>query len=544
MISLTQIKQAGPDVCPPKAVVAPVDCGAATGSRKAATVTRLEPTARPWLAERKDTPICNFSRRARKPEEPTWTESQRDEALASLRRDYIANSAKGPACSVLKTWESMHRRMHDPEIPTYPLTPDKIARVAAAFKRCGYRSFSNYMSRAKEAHVQMFGDWGVDLAMEARRAGRSVNRGRGPVSQRSPLDFDRILEYQKDRKVNLEPLVAGGPVGAHNLIVIGTFFMLREIEASLLLFMNVRLEDATRTVTLKLPCSKTDPAAASVERSWGCLCSIHGTTGCPYHSAKLQSEFLRLLFGDIDNNVELPFFPQRDGSTVDKIRVVETFEQLHHFLNIPYQDEDGARLLGGHSMRLAGARFLSSSGLHLYQVELMARWRSPMLLHYAQTAPLCKITQIYEQARSNSDNSHLLEQIKSQMHVLDNTARIPGADRAQFEERVGILENDLRSLDHRTRQMIQDEIIQVRRQMLTRPSEFIYNISSRTWHMSHTDGMAYLPNCWTTKCGWKFAFSKFTRSMDIPSASSRRCDKCWHDKPDSTSSSDTSESES
>lgn len=54
--------------------------------------------------------------------------------------------------------------------------------------------------------------------------------------------------------------------------------------------------------------------------------------------------------------------------------------------------EDGRRGLGGHLLRLAGLQLLASSGLRLYQVELMARWKSSMILHYAQTAPLTGIT--------------------------------------------------------------------------------------------------------------------------------------------------------
>ena len=45
--------------------------------------------------------------------------------------------------------------------------------------------------------------------------------------------------------------------------------MLREVEASLLLAANARTDNVNQVVTIRLPCTKTDPAAASVERSWG-----------------------------------------------------------------------------------------------------------------------------------------------------------------------------------------------------------------------------------------------------------------------------------
>ena len=368
-----------------------------------------EPAAnRPWLAVRRDAPICNFTRKARRGTDEQWTEEKRQKALDELVRDYTSISAQGPTASVLKTWELMHYRMHDSQVPVYPLTADKIARVAAAFKACGYRSFANYLTRAKEQHIQMFQEWGPDLVLEGRRSVRSVTRGIGPVAQRTPLDIDRIMQGQLEEPLDWHPLTDQGPIGPHQLVLVGTFFMLREAEASLLLTGNVKIDEMTQTVTLKLPSSKTDPAAASVDRSWGCLCGTHQVVGCPFHQSLQHMRVLRKRFGR--NLCDIPFFPTILGHTSEKHKVVETFELMHHRLGLEYLEADGTKMLGGHSMRLAGARLLSSSGLHLYQVELMARWKSPMLVHYAQTAPLKRLTQEYETANDRLNTHRLIEQ--------------------------------------------------------------------------------------------------------------------------------------
>ena len=500
------------------------------------------PSNVPWVADRKDAPICNFTRKARRPSESEWTDAQRMEALTALRRDYTASSARGPAAAVLRTWDAMHRRMMGTNLPVYPLTPEKIANVAAAFKACGYRSFSNYMSKAKEKHIDMYGEWGVDLAMESKRACRSVTSGIGPVSQRTPIEFEKIIAARSGYISDSEPLTEGGPLGPHNLVVIGTFFMLREIEASLLLAANVKMNRDDFSVTLRLPSSKTDPSAASVERTWGCLCRSSGINGCPFHSAKAQMEYLDEFFPAPARPLDLPFFPTETGETVEKVKVVETLEALHTHLGLSIVDEDGNRLLGGHSMRLAGARVLSASGMHLYQVELMARWKSPMLLHYAQTAPLTKITQDFEQAREEEKLSAKLDSIRKQM---DELSRCNQADTSSsnMEPRVSKLENDITALDSRTQQMIRDEISQVRKSWSLKPAEYVMNNSSRTWHVVHTDGIAHHPETWSTKCGWKFAFSKFTRIVELPSTDIRKCDKCWPCESDSSSSESTSESE-
>ena len=455
------------------------------------------PSNVPWVADRKDAPICNFTRKARRPSESEWTDAQRMEALTALRRDYTASSARGPAAAVLRTWDAMHRRMMGTNLPVYPLTPEKIANVAAAFKACGYRSFSNYMSKAKEKHIDMYGEWGVDLAMESKRACRSVTRGIGPVSQRTPIEFEKIIAARSGYISDSEPLTEGGPLGPHNLVVIGTFFMLREIEASLLLAANVKMNRDDFSVTLRLPSSKTDPSAASVERTWGCLCRSSGINGCPFHSAKAQMEYLDEFFPAPSRPLDLPFFPTETGETVEKVKVVETLEALHTHLGLSTVDEDGNRLLGGHSMRLAGARVLSASGMHLYQVELMARWKSPMLLHYAQTAPLTKITQDFEQAREEEKLSAKLDSIRKQM---DELSRCNQADTSSsnMEPRVSKLENDITALDSRTQQMIRDEISQVRKSWSLKPAEYVMNNSSRTWHVVHIDGIAHHPETWST----------------------------------------------
>lgn len=500
-------------------------------------------TNRPWVAPRHDAPVCNYSRKARRLDLGHWTPAFKAEALQALRRDYTASSAQGPNASVLRTWESMHHRMMGHGIPVYPLTVDKITQVAAAFKICGYRSFSNYLSKAKERHVQMYGEWPADLALEAKRATRSVTRGIGPVCQRQPLEIERIMDNHRDHQPSFHPVVNEGPICPHTLMIIGTFFMLREIEASLLLAANVRTDDATQQVTLRLPSSKTDPSASNTERSWGCLCAVHGSNNCPYHLAKVQLVTLFKLFGALTLRPDLPFFPTINGTTVEKIRVVDTFEHIHTRLGIRCHDEDGMRHLGGHSMRLAGARLLSASGMHLYQVELMARWKSPMLIHYAQTAPLAKITQVYENARSNADTSRLLDEVRAQMEALSKAEPVKNSDMTQFESRVTAVEQKLNGMDAQTRNMIQSEITKVRHEVLTSPSEFVMNLSSKTWHKVCMDGLAISPTQWTTKCGWRFGMSKFIRRVDPPSNGCKKCDKCWDIDNDSSSSSDSSESD-
>ena len=55
-------------------------------------------------------------------------------------------------------------------------------------KRGGYRSWGNYLSRAKSQHVREGHHWTDQLELAFKEAKRSVERGQGPARQSAPLD--------------------------------------------------------------------------------------------------------------------------------------------------------------------------------------------------------------------------------------------------------------------------------------------------------------------------------------------------------------------
>ena len=194
-----------------------------------------------------------------------------------------------------------------------------------------------------------------------------------------------------------EPIVRGGPVGAWNLAVLGVFFLLREIEASLSLASSVTLNSVTKVVSWLLPWSKTDSAALTTTRERRCVCDANTIWLCPFHAAIRQMKFLKDTFGDESGTLPpgLPFFPSLKGEAVTKESVVKTIKEWHRRAGLSVVDADGSELLGGHSLRTGGAVLLASEGVHIYQIELMARWKSAMLIHYAKTAPLKKMSRDY-----------------------------------------------------------------------------------------------------------------------------------------------------
>ena len=130
-------------------------------------------------------------------------------------------------------------------VPVLPLLAESVRRVAALFKAAGYRSYRNYLSRARDEHLALGYEISPQLERMCRLCRKSVVRGlAGPSSQ-------------------------GGPIFPLALVATSVFFLLREIEAASASWRDVVLAEDRRTVTFTLPSSKTDWSAKGCRRSWG-----------------------------------------------------------------------------------------------------------------------------------------------------------------------------------------------------------------------------------------------------------------------------------
>ena len=125
------------------------------------------------------------------------------------------------------------------------------------FKRGKYRSWKNYLSRARAEHIRRGGAWTDALAQEARESFRSVLRGIGPARQSASLDSERIHGFG----LGTEPMVEGGTTGPGRWAVVATFWVLREIEIVAAPDSNWIIDTARRRNTARLPVTKIDPAA-------------------------------------------------------------------------------------------------------------------------------------------------------------------------------------------------------------------------------------------------------------------------------------------
>ena len=102
-------------------------------------------------------------------------------------------------------------------------------------------------------------------------------------------------------------------------------------------------------MTWHLPCSKTDPRALGVHRTWDCTCTIPSLGFCcPVHAALRQLHRVRILASKLglDANM-LPLFPNSKGEECTKYVVVATIKNLVQSSGYTLVDAGGRHLYGG-----------------------------------------------------------------------------------------------------------------------------------------------------------------------------------------------------
>ena len=448
-----------------------------------------------------------------------------------MHRDTEAATAIGPSCSYWKTWAEFHEAVfgdaNEGTLPVLPLTHEKIMAVSALFKSGGYRAYKNYLNAAKNKHLQHF-EWTTMLGKIARDAARSVLRGIGPARQSATLDINAVFKLKDDG----EPLVEHGPVGAINMIILGMFFLLREIEASLSLASSVSIEPNSKRVTWNLPATKTDPMALGKVRSWECTCDGKRRCPCPFHAASDQQKILTKLFatdGGLPPN--LPLFPTKQGQTVEKEAVVRTIEKVASTLQVETHNESGDRLFGGHTLRISGAQHMAAIGIDTVIIALLARWQSSIVLRYAAEAPLQNISDTYRSKLQSFNLKGFIRQIKDEMlDMRSETANLHSDFRTAITEEIAAHKLETASKQNSSNQECKTNPLESSSQIY-----YIKNDDPGIFHLPQVHGIAITPFAWTTKCGWKFGTTvMFSTVTEIEPTTNWKhvCGKCLQDMRD------------
>ena len=309
---------------------------------------------------------------------------QQEQALRDLERGFYADSSRASYESRSKTIAKIFAQWG---VAQYPPSVHTVRVLGASLKAGGYRSAAAYFSMyAITAERE-----GWELSQAVRRAitdaTRSCERGiGGPVRARAlPLaEFHRLPGGR-------DPWVPSGPLSPRNVLVVGSFWMMREIEVSSARAQHVELldlESSAPVARMILPVSKTDQRAEGLARGYRCQCGGDPAPACPVHALWDQLLFLRRQFGHAwASHIppgDFPLFPDLHGQPCMKSAMVRTIEVAAGHLGVPLELPDGSERISGHSLRASGAQGLDALGHDLWAIQLMGRWGSDAVQAYVR----------------------------------------------------------------------------------------------------------------------------------------------------------------
>ena len=308
-----------------------------------------------------------------------------------------------------------------------PITVQKVLCLGAGLKAGGYRSAGSVLSQYSVDSIRA--GCTVDRAIERALADatRSCSRGLGPPRRALALDVLRFVGLP----TSPDPWVPGGPVGPRNMMVIGSWWLLREIEAAGARAKHVRIVPGSPLVaTFLLPTSKTDLQAVGAARAQPCICgSSTPRPDCPVHAAWDQLLLLRRMFpgrhSDGKPSTDLPLFPDARGKAISKALFTKTLLEGARLSEQPLTNLDGSLRVSGHSLRASGAQLLARLGFDLLNIQLLGRWGSTALLSYVRDASIG-----VEAARTRSRRMTTTVQ---ELSAAAAAAGVPPPDAVDFE---------------------------------------------------------------------------------------------------------------
>ena len=413
-------------------------------------------------------------------------------------------------------------------LPLLPLCPQSVTALGATLKAGGYRSAASYIS-AYRGHAERAGQtlYGPELRA-CRDAIRSCERGMGGPIKPRPLPFHRLRELPGMRA----PWVQTGPLAPRNAMVLGSWFLTREIELScaracLLTLVTV---DGKLTVQWTLPASKTDTRAEGVARTHGCSCSPGSISpACPAHAALDQLQFLQLAFPkrwkDGKPDSDLPLFPNAAGAVCTKEAMSATIGAAAARLGISAASPDGSERVSGHSLRVTGAQGLARLGVETWAIQLLGRWGSQAVHGYVREAALSRASTWAARAAAEQDLSSVVQDL-SAGGKLNLKKKVAELVRAEVSGLLSPLTAttllDEASRHQPPRPTMADAATDP--QPVTR---HVLNDTTGILHVLASEPTGALSG-WSTVCGWRFASTSKARlctdTLSVPHK--RVCEKC------------------
>ena len=347
------------------------------------------------------------------------------EAVQQLESGAYAATSAAPRAARAALWGDLLRAAG---FAADDLSAPAFQAGVAALRAAGYRSAMNVADQAVcDARERGF-VVGPALQRAIDKARRSCRRGLGPPRHTAPFPVERIAELPSGEAA----WTSGGPLQPRRFLLVGSWWLTREIELSNALVQDVRVV-CPGEISLTLPASKTDIAALGTSRSHKCACGCWASGPqllepalCP--ACALHEQFRWASARPGGSGAARPLFPSGDG-IVSKHAAVQTIKHAAGILGLPLRGVAGAELWGGHALRRGGVQYLGRSGVEVWRIQALARHSSSAILGYLEGSHISTLNTVAAEAATG----RTLDTVRRELALLQAEVASGAKNRADID---------------------------------------------------------------------------------------------------------------
>ena len=412
--------------------------------------------------------------------------------VARVEEDFCANSSRAAKNAKRNTVNQVLRAGGE----GFPLTPFALKMLAGTLREAGYKSTSQYLVEAKLAHVESGHPWTSLLDRHFKLCMAAAKRGQGPRKKAAEVPETEWTAHS----LLADPLTTGMKVNLPtHLFACGVHWMMREIEIAALTAEDIKFEEASRMVTINWKESKKDAEGLGISRTLQCVCEHGCDLRCPF--AVLESLVnLAALRGTPGGHIA----SNRKGKPASKSDIVKDWRKLYG---------DG---ITGHSTRRTGALQYIRNGWPVAQVGFLGRWKSNVILEYAQEALESLAVNNSGCFGTNTQQMQLAQQLikgNSAETALPKDASIQSV-KANTKV-ISNLQKELDSFKDDTKgshSNLEKAIKELENRMGTAAKylpNLVKSVKQQVVHLNTRTLLYSPPIGWRTRCGWYFHASNY-----------------------------------
>ena len=377
----------------------------------------------------------------------------------------------------------------------FPLSQGVVEGVAACLKDANMKSGDQYLNELKLCHVERGFDLPPWLVRTLAMCRKALMRNKGPVKRAveaklEDVEEDQWLKNGADCENGINPALT---------YAWACLWMLREIEASECKWEHIQTDHQRKTVSLTIPISKMDQGAKGVKRTLQCCGEGVCSRFCAWQVwLRIEGEFPKR------REKKGYVFTDKFKGKLSKNKMIESWKKITR------------KQVTGHSARRSGAMEHVRRGLQLQELAFLGRWKSAVVLTYANDA--------LQEVPTNRNGVEGKQTMKSTGTPMPWTPHCQPATpmclTPWVPETVG--------------KPAQDEGREERQPEKTKPTDQSLWVSTcdsrkgrRVWHRVTNAGWQIPMARWNTACGWNFTKNpeKVRLSVSLQ-FNQTRCRKC------------------